>query len=159
MVTTVPSSSSSRQRRLRCGGGGCWAVCGWWLLLFLVFFLVRIVWVLLHEQYQYEMARVERERRIRVAYQHPSVIVRHTPTHRAPATSPTITSAGTATADRARNGYKSSNNQLFISFLAMLRNKYLDAQEGQDNTFHSIILAGLHDVKTLKLKKGMNHLQ
>ena len=45
---------------------------------------------------------------------------------------------------------KSSNNQLFVSFLAMLRDKYLE----QDNakTFHSIVLAGLHDVKTLKLK-------
>ena len=45
---------------------------------------------------------------------------------------------------------KSSNNQLFISFLAMLRNKYL-AQEDV-KTFHSVILAGVHDVKTLKLK-------
>ncbi|WP_245549987.1 AAA-like domain-containing protein [Haliscomenobacter hydrossis] len=45
---------------------------------------------------------------------------------------------------------KSSNNQLFISFLAMLRNKYLES----DNfpTFHSVILAGVHDVKSLKLK-------
>ena len=45
---------------------------------------------------------------------------------------------------------KSSNNQLFVSFLAMLREKYLI----RDNvkTFHSIVLAGLHDVKTLKLK-------
>ncbi len=47
---------------------------------------------------------------------------------------------------------KSSNNQLFVSFLAMLRNKYLDAQENLDSTFHSVVLAGLHDVKTLKLK-------
>jgi len=47
---------------------------------------------------------------------------------------------------------KSSNNQLFISFLGMLRNKYLDRiQEGYD-TFYSVILAGIHDVKTLKLK-------
>ncbi len=45
---------------------------------------------------------------------------------------------------------KSSNNQLFISFLAMLRNKYL-AQD-DERTFHSVILAGLHDVKSLKLK-------
>jgi len=47
---------------------------------------------------------------------------------------------------------KSSNNQLFISFLGMLRNKYLDAGKGEDYTFHSVILAGVHDVKTLKLK-------
>jgi AAA-like domain len=45
---------------------------------------------------------------------------------------------------------KSSNNQLFISFLAVLRNKYLSQDDYK--TFHSIILAGVHDVKTLKLK-------
>ena len=46
---------------------------------------------------------------------------------------------------------KSSNNQLFLSFLGMLRNKYLLRNEGNDYTFHSVILAGVHDVKTLKL--------
>ncbi len=45
---------------------------------------------------------------------------------------------------------KSSNNQLFISFLALLRNKYLAQDEVK--TFHSVVLAGVHDVKTLKLK-------
>ena len=45
---------------------------------------------------------------------------------------------------------KSSNNQLFISFLAMLRNKYLERRSFK--TFHSVILAGVHDVKSLKLK-------
>jgi len=47
---------------------------------------------------------------------------------------------------------KSSNNQLFVSFLGMLRNKNLDAAKGDDLTFYSVILAGVHDVKTLKLK-------
>lgn len=47
---------------------------------------------------------------------------------------------------------KSSNNQLFLDFLGMLRNKYLQRIKGQDETFHSIILAGVHDVKTLKAK-------
>ncbi len=47
---------------------------------------------------------------------------------------------------------KSSNNQLFVSFLGMLRNKYLSAAAGDDATFHSVILAGVHDVRTLKLK-------
>jgi len=47
---------------------------------------------------------------------------------------------------------KSSNNQLFLHFLGMLRDKYLKAAEGEDMTFHSFILAGVHDVKTLKLK-------
>ena len=45
---------------------------------------------------------------------------------------------------------KSSNNQLFIDFLAMLRNKYL----AQDlaKTFHAVVLVGVHDIKSLKLK-------
>ena len=45
---------------------------------------------------------------------------------------------------------QSSNNQLFVLFLAMLRNKYL--QRSRYKTFHSVVLAGVHDVKTLKLK-------
>ena len=47
---------------------------------------------------------------------------------------------------------KSSNNQMFLSFLGMLRNKYLLARVGKDYTFSSVILAGVHDVKNLKLK-------
>ncbi|MBF0227810.1 MAG: AAA family ATPase [Desulfobacterales bacterium] len=47
---------------------------------------------------------------------------------------------------------KSSNNQLFLNFLGMLRNKYLLSNQGEDQTFHSVILAGVHDVKSLKLK-------
>ncbi len=45
---------------------------------------------------------------------------------------------------------KSSNNQVFVSFLALLRDKYL--KQNVIKTFHSVVLAGLHDVKTLKLK-------
>ena len=45
---------------------------------------------------------------------------------------------------------KSSNNQLFISFLGVLRNKYLKRKSVK--TFHSVILAGVHDVKSLKVK-------
>jgi hypothetical protein len=45
---------------------------------------------------------------------------------------------------------KSSNNQLFIHFLAMLRNKYLESDLFK--TFHAVVLAGVHDVRTLKLK-------
>lgn len=47
---------------------------------------------------------------------------------------------------------KSSNNQLFLSFLGMLRDKYLLRNRGKDHTFHSVILAGVHDVKTMKVK-------
>lgn len=45
---------------------------------------------------------------------------------------------------------KSSNNQLFVSFLAMLIDKFLDRSERK--TFHSVVLAGVHDVKSLKIK-------
>jgi hypothetical protein len=48
---------------------------------------------------------------------------------------------------------KSSDNQLFLNFLGMLRNKYLErSRRGMTSTFHSVILAGVYDVKNLKLK-------
>ncbi|MFH0733587.1 MAG: AAA family ATPase [bacterium] len=47
---------------------------------------------------------------------------------------------------------KSSNNQLFVSFLGVLRDKYLKRNQGKDFTFFSVILAGVHDVKTLRIK-------
>ena len=47
---------------------------------------------------------------------------------------------------------KSSNNQLFLSFLGMLRDKFLASKNGDDITFHSVILLGVYDVKNLKLK-------
>lgn len=48
---------------------------------------------------------------------------------------------------------KSSDNQLFLSFLGLLRNKYLARDiAGLGSTFHSVILAGVYDVKNLKLK-------
>lgn len=47
---------------------------------------------------------------------------------------------------------KSSDNQTFLSFLGLLREKYLNRLKGQEKTFHSVILAGVYDVKNLKLK-------
>jgi len=47
---------------------------------------------------------------------------------------------------------KSINNQLFLDFLGMLRTKFLKKNEGKDYSFHSVILAGVHDIKTLKTK-------
>ena len=48
---------------------------------------------------------------------------------------------------------KSTDNQLFLHFLGLLRNKYLDRTEcGMNSTFHTVILAGVYDVKNLKLK-------
>jgi AAA-like domain len=45
---------------------------------------------------------------------------------------------------------KSSNNQLFLHFLGVLRNSFL--MRDQVPAFHSVVLAGVHDVKNLKLK-------
>ena len=47
---------------------------------------------------------------------------------------------------------KSSNNQLFLHFLGLLRSKFLLRQVRKDNTFHSVILAGVTDIKNLKQK-------
>jgi len=46
---------------------------------------------------------------------------------------------------------KSSDNKIFLSFLGMLRERYLDRDDGV-TTFKSVILAGVYDVKNLKLK-------
>jgi len=47
---------------------------------------------------------------------------------------------------------EASNNNLFIRFLKMLRDKYLFRNAGEDFTFHSVILAGVYDVRNLKQK-------
>ncbi|MBP5367913.1 MAG: AAA-like domain-containing protein [Bacteroidales bacterium] len=48
---------------------------------------------------------------------------------------------------------KSLNNQLFLNFLSMLRKKYIDRDmTGDNSTFWSVVLAGVYDVKNLKLK-------
>ena len=47
---------------------------------------------------------------------------------------------------------KSSDNQIFLHFLGMLRNKYLDYKDDGDATFKSVILAGVYDIKNMKLK-------
>ena len=46
----------------------------------------------------------------------------------------------------------SSNYWPFLRFLGMLRSKYLDRFSAQNATFHSVVLAGVHDVKSLKSK-------
>jgi hypothetical protein len=45
---------------------------------------------------------------------------------------------------------QSSDNQLFLHFLGLLRSKYLSRHKYP--AFHSVILASVYDVKTLKLK-------
>ncbi|MCP4149910.1 MAG: AAA family ATPase, partial [bacterium] len=54
---------------------------------------------------------------------------------------------------------KSTNNRLFLDFLGMLRTKYLKRNEGKDYSFHSVILAGVHDIKSIKakLQPGQSH--
>ena len=47
---------------------------------------------------------------------------------------------------------EASNNLLFVTFLKMLRDKYLLRNAGEDFTFHSVILAGVYDVRNLKQK-------
>ena len=49
---------------------------------------------------------------------------------------------------------KASNNEVFLRFLSMLRNLYLKREQNGDfaYTFWSVILAGVYDVKNLKLK-------
>ena len=44
---------------------------------------------------------------------------------------------------------KASNNELFLSFLGLLRDKFLLAVDELDYTFHSVILVGVHDIKNL----------
>lgn len=43
-----------------------------------------------------------------------------------------------------------TNNQVFLDFLAQLRAYYIDRKKV--STFHSVILAGVYDIKNLKLK-------
>ena len=47
---------------------------------------------------------------------------------------------------------ESTNNDIFLKFLGVLRKKYLLRTEELDVTFKSVILAGVHDVKNLKYK-------
>lgn len=45
-----------------------------------------------------------------------------------------------------------SNNQVFLDFLAQLRGYYLERDIKGTRTFHSVILAGVYDIKNLKRK-------
>ncbi len=47
---------------------------------------------------------------------------------------------------------KNADNQIFLSFLGLLREKYLKQKSGRDHTFKSVILAGVYDIKNLNLK-------
>jgi hypothetical protein len=45
-----------------------------------------------------------------------------------------------------------SDNRVFVKFLNMLREKYIARRNNKDYTFHSVILAGVYDIKNIKLK-------
>jgi hypothetical protein len=45
-----------------------------------------------------------------------------------------------------------TNNDIFVLFLATLREKYLNRDDDEDYTFHSVILAGVYDIKNVKQK-------
>ncbi|MDR1948672.1 MAG: AAA-like domain-containing protein, partial [Spirochaetaceae bacterium] len=47
---------------------------------------------------------------------------------------------------------KTSGNRTYIHFLGMLRDMYLSRKDGRICTFQSVILAGVYDIKNLKLK-------
>ena len=47
---------------------------------------------------------------------------------------------------------KASHNRVFVHFLSMIRGKFLLRKESMDYTFHSVILAGVYDIKNIKLK-------
>ena len=47
---------------------------------------------------------------------------------------------------------RSSDNQIFLTFLGLLRTKYIGRNAGRDVTFKSVILAGVYDIKNLKLR-------
>ena len=47
---------------------------------------------------------------------------------------------------------QASNHRVFLNFLGILRDKYIERSDGEDFTFHSVILVGVYDVKNIKLK-------
>ncbi|MFI3213782.1 MAG: hypothetical protein R3Y24_10605, partial [Eubacteriales bacterium] len=49
-----------------------------------------------------------------------------------------------------------TNNQVFLDFLSQLRFFYLQRQKNDTLTFHSVILAGVYDIKNITLKNHHN---
>jgi hypothetical protein len=47
---------------------------------------------------------------------------------------------------------EATNNDIFVRFIKMLRDKYLLRNSGDDYTFQSVILAGVYDIRNLKMK-------
>jgi hypothetical protein len=49
-----------------------------------------------------------------------------------------------------------TNFRTFLGLLGMLRKKYINRNVGLDYTFHSVILAGVHDIKNIKRKMAVH---
>ena len=47
---------------------------------------------------------------------------------------------------------QASDNQVFLHFLGMLREKYLARKAEEDFTFFSVVLVGVYDIKNIKLR-------
>ena len=47
---------------------------------------------------------------------------------------------------------KNSDNQIFLTFLGLLRDKYLERRKTGEPTFQSVILSGVYDIRNLKRK-------
>ena len=47
---------------------------------------------------------------------------------------------------------RTCNNRIFLQFLSTLRDKFIERSKAKDTTFHSVILAGVYDIKNIKLK-------
>ena len=47
---------------------------------------------------------------------------------------------------------RASNNEVFVNFLALLREKFLQAAADDVPTFHAVVLAGVTDIRNLKSK-------
>jgi len=50
-----------------------------------------------------------------------------------------------------------SNNRVFLNFLGMLRQKYMDKRNGKDYTFHSVVFASVKDIKNIELPVQTYH--
>lgn len=45
---------------------------------------------------------------------------------------------------------RAADNAVFLAFLGLLREKYIDLRTGKGATFFSVVLSGVHDIKNLK---------
>jgi len=56
-------------------------------------------------------------------------------------------------------GDANAQSRVFLQFLAMLRSKFLERYEDGVNTFHSVVLAGVYDIKNIRCKLTDDNLR